>query len=502
MGDLLVPPQVVQNTGNLSLGGGSTGGAGGVGGSTGGTSIGGGGGGGSIGGGGGGGGSSLGGSSGSTSGNNTQKSTQDMETEIEDMVTRTIAPTSWSTAGGQAELRWWSDRVLIVSQTPRGHEEIRTLLKQLREILAIQIAVEARFLTVSRNFLREIGVDLDMVLNNSTAGYDPAFGGAGPIINPSTGVPVLMPRTFTRNGVVPVTPTAYPYSQGSAMAQTTPVQPYGNVGFVPVGKSSNDFTPLPIQQNSINLASPNGITTNVPGSFAGTGFTPSMTFQGSFLDGIQMDFLIRATEADRRSTILTAPRVVFRNTQQAIVEILTQQAYVANVTPIVASSVATGGANVGLLNTGSILWVQGAVSSDLKYVLLTLQPQTLRLVSLADFTPVAGVAAGTGAGTGGGGGGVSTFTIQLPITETTQIITQVSVPDGGTLLMGGQKLVGETEIEAGVPVLSHIPILNRAFTNRTAVKDEQTLLILVTPKILIEPEEEDHAFPALHEPPS
>ena len=81
-------------------------------------------------------------------------------------------------------------------------------------------------------------------------------------------------------------------------------------------------------------------------------------------------------------------------------------------------------------------------------------------------------------------------------------MTQVSVPDGGTLLLGGQKLVGEVEIEAGVPMLSHIPILNRAFTNRTSVKDEQTLLILVTPKILVQPEEEEQAFPTLREPAS
>jgi general secretion pathway protein D len=504
VGDLLMPPMVVQNVGNLSLGGGAgVGGAagGGVGG-VGGGAVGGGGATGFGGGGGTAGGTSTGtgGAGGTTTG--TQRSVEDMETEIEDMLTSTVAPTSWATAGGQADLRWWGDRVLIVSQTPRGHEEIRTLLEQLRNILAVQIAVEARFLTVSRNFIREIGVDLDIVLNQGTAGFDRTA-----LIDPGTGAPVLMPRRFTRTGVLPNVPTAFPWSQGQAMGQTVPVQPYGTVGLVPqasnVAPTWGSFTPLPIRQDSINLASPAGITTNVPGSFAGTGFTPAITFQGSFLDNIQLDFLIRATEADRRSTILTAPRVVLRNTQQALVQILTQQAYVANVVPVVASSVATGGAQIGLLNTGSILWVQAAVSSDLKYVLLTLQPQTLRLVDLVDFTPVTGLPSGGAAPGGvgtGGGGGVSTFTIQLPITETTQIVTQVSVPDGGTLLMGGQKSVGEVEVEAGVPVLSHIPILNRAFTNRTSVKDEQTLLILVTPKILVQPEEEEHAFPALRQP--
>jgi type II secretory pathway component GspD/PulD (secretin) len=70
------------------------------------------------------------------------------------------------------------------------------------------------------------------------------------------------------------------------------------------------------------------------------------------------------------------------------------------------------------------------------------------------------------------------------------------VPDGGTLLIGGQKLASEAEVEAGVPVLSKIPILKRLYSSRTTVKDEQTLLILVKPQILIQPEQEEMAFPS------
>ena len=72
----------------------------------------------------------------------------------------------------------------------------------------------------------------------------------------------------------------------------------------------------------------------------------------------------------------------------------------------------------------------------------------------------------------------------------------VSVPDSGTLLIGGQKLAAETEVEAGVPILSKIPLLKRAYSARATVKDEQTLLILIKPKILIHSEQEDLAFPS------
>ena len=71
------------------------------------------------------------------------------------------------------------------------------------------------------------------------------------------------------------------------------------------------------------------------------------------------------------------------------------------------------------------------------------------------------------------------------------------MPDRGTLLIGGQRLVADVEVEAGVPVLSKIPVLNRLFTNRSTIKDERTLLILIKPTILIQSEEEEQNFPGL-----
>ena len=96
--------------------------------------------------------------------------------------------------------------------------------------------------------------------------------------------------------------------------------------------------------------------------------------------------------------------------------------------------------------------------------------------------------------TSGGGAAGEAFG-QLPTLSAQQIKTTVSVPDGGTLLIGGQKLSAETEIEAGVPILSKIPFLKRAYSSRSFVKDEQTLLILIKPTIFIMPEQEALAFP-------
>ena len=51
--------------------------------------------------------------------------------------------------------------------------------------------------------------------------------------------------------------------------------------------------------------------------------------------------------------------------------------------------------------------------------------------------------------------------------------------------------------EAGVPILSKIPYVNRFFTNRITSTEEKTLLILLRPEIIIQTENEDILFPGL-----
>jgi type II secretory pathway component GspD/PulD (secretin) len=88
-------------------------------------------------------------------------------------------------------------------------------------------------------------------------------------------------------------------------------------------------------------------------------------------------------------------------------------------------------------------------------------------------------------------------TIQEPVIESAQVGTTVTVPDGGTILLGGQTIAGESVREAGVPVLDKIPFLKRLFSNHSEAKDEQVLLILVKPTILIQDEVENKQFPTL-----
>jgi type II secretory pathway component GspD/PulD (secretin) len=63
--------------------------------------------------------------------------------------------------------------------------------------------------------------------------------------------------------------------------------------------------------------------------------------------------------------------------------------------------------------------------------------------------------------------------------------------------LGGQKITAEVEMEAGVPILSQIPIIGRLFRNRSTIKDHKVLLILVKPTIILQDERESEAIAAM-----
>ena len=90
---------------------------------------------------------------------------QELVDGIIKLITETVAPDSWRDAGGSVGAMRELQGQLIVTQTPENQRELVNLLEQLRETHSIQVTVETRFLTVQRNFLEDIGVDLNLVIN-------------------------------------------------------------------------------------------------------------------------------------------------------------------------------------------------------------------------------------------------------------------------------------------------------------------------------------------------
>ena len=419
--------------------------------------------------------------------------------KIIQLIQDTVAPESWRDRGGTVGTIAEINGQLVITQNSAAQRAIDNLLGKLREQRAIQIAVEARFIVVSSHYLEEMGIDIDLILNAGNAGYDYVPGtGGGALTDPVLGQPLLLPRTFSRLGFTPNTPAVGTAIPAAPAAAGNVAQPFVRPFLVPqnTGGSGSYYTPVPVRNNILGFTDPAGLGSDVPGSFAGNTIGPAFSLFGSFLDNIQVDFLIRATQADSRTTVLTAPQLVLFNGQRSWVAVTIQQNFVSTLNPVVQQGAVAQAPVIGTIDSGAVLDVNATVTSDRKYVTLTVRPGVTRLLDLQTI-PFSGGAAGGGFG---GGGTALTAFVQLPTLSSQRIQTTVSVPDGGTLLLGGQKLASETEIESGVPVLSKIPILKRAYSSRAALKDEQILLILIKPKILIQTEQEELAFPAFTRP--
>lgn len=414
---------------------------------------------------------------------------------IIDLIQANVDPDGWTSIGGDTSSITELNGNFIITSTPKNHRAIIGLLNKLRQQRAVQLNVETRFLSVDQNFFEQIGFDLDVYFNANNTELqlariiDPSilpsdyFGSDGRLVDNVTG-----------GGIFPVD------TDGDGIADafnpiTQPVLGPGfNGGTLPDGSSlgSDSFSVISAAQNSFGLTN----ELAAAGSFASQiiGLNPALGVSGRFLDDIQVDFLVEATQADQRSVVLTAPRLTFTNGQRSYIAVSTSTTFVSDLTPVVGSSAGAFDPTISTISTGVVIDVEGVASADRRYVTLTIRTTQSRL-SFAQDRTVQG-AAGGGGTTGGAASGFE-GTVQVPIIDATDLRTTVTIPDQGTVLLGGQRVVEELEVETGVPVLSKIPILSRFFSNRVDSKTEKTLLVLLKPTILIQNEEEELNFPGL-----
>lgn len=71
-----------------------------------------------------------------------------------------------------------------------------------------------------------------------------------------------------------------------------------------------------------------------------------------------------------------------------------------------------------------------------------------------------------------------------PITTERTAATEVSVKSGDTVIIGGLMREKSTEVDSGIPLLMHIPILGWLFKSKRKSKDKTELLIFITPEIV------------------
>ncbi len=349
------------------------------------------------------------------------------------LIQQTIEPESWYEAGGNGTITVYERKKLIIHQTREVHDKIVKLLEDLRKALGHQVAIEARFLVVGENFLEDIGLDVDFEVNVG-----------------------------------------------------------GNVGLL-------DF-----QQSSGDIAAPTD--TGISGSLVPSLMTEfgdelaAMSATGGYgdliLNDLEVSIILRATQAHRDAQSVTAPKVTVLSGEMATMRVLRFRRYPYNIETDI-EEIGDQGANrytvdweQGSIVTGTLLNITPIITPDKKNVLLNIVTEMREFLGWESYSmqlPV--VIAGMPED--------QTFKILFPDTEISRVETRVSVPDRATLLLGGQRITAEVDKEAGVPVLSKLPFLGRLFSNRSKVKDNLILLVLVKPTIILREEAEAKAVAAM-----
>lgn len=119
------------------------------------------------------------------------RDTFDRVKEIIGLITATIEPASWSVNGGKGMIAAREGMLgdIVVTHTLDMHRQIEDLLASLRSSTDLQVAIEARFIAVSDNFLEAFGHNINE-LDTTQGADDPKrrgiFTGAGEFIDTGT----------------------------------------------------------------------------------------------------------------------------------------------------------------------------------------------------------------------------------------------------------------------------------------------------------------------------
>jgi general secretion pathway protein D len=383
-----------------------------------------------------------------------------------DLIISTVSTDTWAeNGGGEAEIRPFPTNLsLVISQTQAVHEEIADLLEQLRRLQDLQVTIEVRFIRLSDRFFERIGIDFDMNIED---------------------------RTIGTADLVPGFPFE-PGRQSATVGLNPPVLPTN-----PFPNYTADLD-IPFRQGNFNVA--------IPPVFGGFDPTSAATFGFAILSDIEAFFLIEAAQGDARTNILNAPKVTLFNGQQAFVADTVQQPFVIGVIPVVGEFVAAQQPVIVVLNEGTMMTIQAVVSDDRRYVRLTVVPFFTEVGDVQEFTFEGreSSTSSSSSSTDDDDDGKneteeeseeqvnrSGVTVQLPAFQFVSVVTTVSVPDGGTVLLGGIKRLSEGRNEFGVPLLSKVPYINRLFRNVGIGRDTDSLMMMVTPRIIIQEEEEE-----------
>ena len=311
---------------------------------------------------------------------------------------------------------------LLVVATESEQLSVETLISQLDKQTK-QVLIETKLIEISSNPTTKKGVDWSSTLDAQHVTF-----GNGNVVGTAT------------TASTPTTTTTASTPGGGYSATTT----------TPAGQNT--------VLNLVQSIGSGGISAStISGLIPTTGFLNA--------DGVKA--VISFLNASFDAQVVSTPRVVTLDNETAHIEVI-------RTFPIISMAGGTqnssGSSSVTYSNIGTILDVTPRISAN-DNIWLRVIPEVS-----SHFTDQPVIVAG------GGGNSSSSYTI--PIFDRRRIESQVMIPNGNTLVMGGLVQDSPTATYSKVPFLGDIPGLGWAFKSENKSMSKDNLIIFLTPTIV------------------
>jgi type IV pilus assembly protein PilQ len=289
---------------------------------------------------------------------------------------------------------------LLINDTAEKTAELRGIISQLDRPVQ-QVLIESRIVIATDDFERDLGVQWGMAGTKVNGTHNQLSLGSG-----------LLPAS----------------SNGTTASTTT-------------------FNGLQnLQQVNLPATPTTGTASTIAAAIMGKNFA--------------LDLELSAAQAEGRSELVSSPRVITANQQEADIRQGQEIGYVTYQNSVGGGG-ASGTATVAFKDAVLELKVTPTITADNRVFLAI----NVNKDSLHNYITVPGSG-------------------QVPVIDTRSLNTSVLVDDGQTVVLGGIYEISKTDNINKVPWLGDIPGVGFLFRSTQRINDKDELLIFVTPRIL------------------
>ena len=346
---------------------------------------------------------------------------------------------------------------------PCGQVLGEILVQPLLAVHGLQVQIEVEIVTVDETHLQSLGISWP---NFEAIGA----GASGATPGDACGPPTATDTSVTggaENGVVLV-PEGTSGMAGLPVVLPAPTTPNdGALTFTNMG-GPGTFTIADARRQSIlGLSDPP----------SGEELSPIAATGGISINYLLTNAAGRAqflTEigAHAASRIVSSPKVVTIDNQTATIFVGTEVPTVGEITQPYQDAVIDLDSAITFAEVGVTLRVTPSIPQT-DIIRLTIEPRATAVV--AELTTPFLL------------DGTTSSVAKVPIVQTRQLVTQVLVPDGATMIVGGVRDDTTMITTPGIPQLAELPVVGTLVRNHNQLDLRDPLLLVVTPRIVAQP---------------